>query len=92
MAERGECDISKTQIMLDLFAVDVEQHDEGWEKEFLDNVQAASFACSAPQVTLGPDGFPYFALSTPEPYQGFESFCVLNLQDDLLLEEGSVLR
>lgn len=88
MADRPECDISKTQIMLDLFAVAVEQRDDKWEKEFFENVQAASFACGTPQVTVGPDRFPYFALSTPEPYQAFESFCIRNLKDDLLLEKG----
>ncbi|HEX8514548.1 MAG TPA: hypothetical protein VF868_00005 [Bacteroidia bacterium] len=87
-SDRPECDISKTQIMADLFSVPREKRDDKWKQTFFENVQTASFACNNPQVTIGPDGFPYFALSTPEPQKPFESFCIRNMKEDFLLEKG----
>src|ERR1043165_10409 len=85
---RPECDISRTQVMVDLFAAAPDKRDDAWRKSFYENVQTASYACASPQVFRGPDGFPYFALHTPEPYKGFESFCIRNMKDDFLLEKG----
>lgn len=87
-ADRPECDISKTQIMVDLFSVPKEQRDEKWKQTFFENAQTASFACNDPQVTTGPDGFTYFALLTPEAHKPFDSFCIRNINDDYLLENG----
>jgi hypothetical protein len=87
-ADRPECDISKTQIMVDLFSVPKENRDDKWKQTFFENVQTASFACNNPQVTVGPDGFPYFTLLTPEPHKPFDSFCIRNMKDDFLLEKG----
>ena len=86
--DRSECDISKTQIMVELFSVPKMQRDDKWKQSFLEGVQTASFACANPQITIGPDGFPYFTLSTPEPNTSFESFCIRNMKDDFLLERG----
>jgi len=88
MVERPECDISKTQVMVKLFQVPVENRDDAWEKSFYENVQTASYACGSPQVINGPDGFPYFVLLTPEANKPFESFCIRNMKDDFLLEDG----
>ena len=87
-ADRPECDISKTQMMIDLFAVDKSKRDQNWEKDFFENVKTASFTCDEPQVTVGPDGFPYFALLVPEPQKPFSSFCIKNIKDDFLLDKG----
>jgi hypothetical protein len=73
------CDINKTGIIVDLFSVPADQRDGAWKKEFFDNVFDASFACGNPQIFRGPDGYPYFQLSTPEPYKSFDSFCICNL-------------
>ncbi len=85
---RPECDISKTQIMVDLFAIPLEHRDPQWKQFFLDNVSTASFACDDPQVMTGPDGFPYFILRTPEPMKSFTSYCIQNMKDDFLLHNG----
>src|SRR5678810_565128 len=85
---RPECDIAKTQIMVDLFGVPTDQRDETWRQTFFENVQTASFACGNPQIFNGPDGFPYFILRTPEPHKPFESFCIRNMKDDFLIEKG----
>ena len=87
-ADRPECDINKTQTLIDLFQIPPEQRDEAWSNSFYENVQTASYACGTPQVFRGPDGFPYFILKTPEPNQPFESFCISNMKDDFLLEKG----
>jgi len=88
MTQRTECDISKTQIIAELILVPRDQRDEKWNQSFLLNVQMASFACADPQVMTGPDGFPYFVLNLPKPQTPFESFCIRNLKDDYLLENG----
>ena len=87
-ADRTECDISKTQIIVDLLSIPKDQRDEKWQQIFFENVQTASFACNDPQVIIGPDGFPYFSLATPKPNKQFESFCIKNMKDDFLLEKG----
>ena len=88
ISDRPQCDISKTQVMVDLFSVPNDQRDDKWKLTFFENVQIASFACREPQVELRPDGYPYFVLLTPEPHKTFESFCIRNMKDDFLLEKG----
>lgn len=85
---RPECDITKTQVMVDLFKIPQEERDDNWHQQFYDNVKTASYASDDPQVFTGPDGFPYFVLRTPEPNKPFESFCINNLKDDFLFENG----
>jgi hypothetical protein len=87
-ADRPECDITKTQVMVDLFKIPQGQRDDNWRQTFYDNVQTASYACGDPQVFTGPDGFPYFILRTPEPNKPFESFCIRNMKEDFLLDKG----
>ena len=86
--DRPECDITKTQLMIDLFQIPKEQRDDNWKKTFYENVQTASYACGNPQTFTGPDGFPYFILKSPEPNKPFESFCIRNMKDDFLLDKG----
>lgn len=86
--DRPECDITKTQTIVDLFQIPQEQRDDDWQQKFYENVQTASYACGNPQIFKGPDGFPYFVLRTPEPNQPFESFCIRNMKDDFLLDKG----
>ena len=86
--DRQECDISKTQIMVDLFSVPTEERDDSWTKSFYENIKTASYACDNPQIFNGPDGFPYFILRTPEANKPFESFCIQNMKDDFLLDKG----
>ena len=86
--DRPECDITKTQVIVDLLQIPQEQRDDNWRQTFYNNVQTASFACGNPQIFNGPDGFPYFVLKTPEPNKPFESFCISNMKDDFLLDKG----
>ncbi|MDQ3016555.1 MAG: hypothetical protein M3R25_07550 [Bacteroidota bacterium] len=85
---RPECDITKTQIMVDLFTVPHDQRGESWRQSLLDHVETASFRKGDPELVTGPDGFPYFALYTPIPMQSFESFCIRNMKDDFILING----
>jgi hypothetical protein len=85
---RPECDITKTQVIAELFEIPADQRDDVWRQSFYEHVQTASFACGAPQTFAGPDGFPYFVLNIPEPNKPFESFCIRNMKDDFLLEKG----
>lgn len=83
-----ECDIEKTQTIAQLLKIPIVQRDDSWYHTFYMNIPDASFACSNPQVLIGPDGFPYFILMIPEPNQPFESFCIRNMTDDFLLQRG----
>lgn len=74
-----ECDITKVQVLLDLFAVSPDKRDDEWRNQFYANVVDASFRCETPQIITGPDGFPYFSLLSPKPLKKFESFCICNL-------------
>ena len=74
-----ECDITKVQVLLDLFAVSPEMRDDEWRDKFFANVVDASFRCERPQMFSGPEGFPYFSLLSPEPEKPFASFCIGNL-------------
>ncbi len=85
---RAECDITKTQTIIDLLAVPAEQRDEIWNLKFLTDVQTASFACTDPQIVKGPDGFPYFGLNLPEAGKPFTSYCIKNMAEDFLLDNG----
>jgi len=81
-------DLKKTQIIDQLFQVDLGDRDAVWKKQFLDNVAEASFRCRDPQLITGPDGFPYFALDLPEPYKEFQCFVVKHMIDDFILAKG----
>jgi hypothetical protein len=87
-ADRPECDITKTQVMVDLFQTPQSERDDKWRQTFYENVQSASYACGNPQTFTGPDGFRYFVLKTPEADKPFESFCIRNMKDDFLLDKG----
>ena len=87
-AKRSECDIAKTQSIVDLLTIPAQQRDEKWNQQFLIDVQTASFACADPQVIKGPDGFPYFGLHVPEPRKAFTSYCIRNIAEDFLLDNG----
>ena len=76
-----QCDINKVGVMVELFKTPPEKRDTQWLESFYQNVVDASYACDDPQVSHGPDGFPYFTLRTPQPNAPFDSFCVCNLID-----------
>lgn len=87
-SNRQECDISKTKIVAQLLKVSRDKRDNNWHQSFYKNVATASFASAKPQTLIGPDGFTYFILKTPEPNKPFESFCIQNMKDDFLLNNG----
>jgi len=76
-----DCDIQKVETINALLRVPEEERDQAWRDKFYENVIDASFRCQEPQIIPGPDGFPYFALYSPEPYEPFDSFCICNLID-----------
>lgn len=76
-----QCDINKVGVMVELFKTPLEKRDTAWLDSFYENVVDASYACGDPQVSYGPDGFPYFTLRTPQPNTPFDSYCVCNLID-----------
>ena len=87
-SSRQECDITKTGLIAALLNVPRAKRDDAWYNSFYENIATASFQCSSPQLLTGPDGFPYFILKTPEPNKPFESFCIKNMTEDFLLNNG----
>lgn len=85
---RHECDIIKTTIISKLLKIPRDKRDNNWHQSFYQNVATASFACVTPQTLTGPDGFTYFILKTPEINKSFEPFCIQNMKDDFLLNNG----
>jgi hypothetical protein len=80
-------DLQKTQALGALFVVPPERRDDAWRARFFENIAEASLACGNPQVSQGPDGFPYFALSMPQAGKPFDAFCVAHVLD-LCIEKG----
>ncbi|MEO6546639.1 MAG: hypothetical protein ABIN94_01515 [Ferruginibacter sp.] len=85
---RPECDITKTRLVVELLNVPRAKRDDSWYTSFYTNVATASFQCDSPQLLTGPDGFTYFILKTPEEDKPFESFCIRNMTEDFLLNNG----
>lgn len=81
-------DLMKTQALLSLVEVPVEQRDAEWVGRFLEDLPLASFRCGTPQVIAGPDGFPYFQLFLPKSGEKFQCFVVEHMISDFLLERG----
>jgi hypothetical protein len=81
-------DLTKTAVIQDLVKTPHANRDEAWSYEFLNNVIQASFRCNNPQITVGPDGFPYFQLLLPESGVPFDCYVIDKIVDDFLLEKG----
>ncbi len=87
-SKKQACDISKTNIVAELLKVSRHKRDDTWYQSFYQNVPAASFASATPQTLIGPDGFTYFVLNTPDINKTFEPYCIQNMKDDFLLNNG----
>ncbi|HMY85594.1 MAG: hypothetical protein KDC31_10765 [Saprospiraceae bacterium] len=84
MPEKIPCDVYQTMKVDQLLETPREVRDSVWRTEFFNAVTTACFKCGEPQMSHGPDGFPYFELHLPEPEESFESYCIHNLMDYLL--------
>ncbi len=87
MLEKIPCDVYQTMLVDQLLETPREMRDLNWRTELFKVITTACFKCGNPQMSHGPDGFPYFELHLPEPEESFESFCIHNLID-YLLENG----
>lgn len=76
-------DLEKTAEVVRLCAVPHDQRSPAWEEAFFAAIDDASMVASSPQVTTGPDGFPYFVLSTPTPGP-MTPFCITHILDHCL--------
>jgi hypothetical protein len=81
-------DLNKTKVLRELFKIHRALRDDQWKHTLYSNVADASFQSGNPQVIEGPDGFPYFQLNTPEPYQEFQCYVIRHMKDDFLLHKG----
>ena len=60
-------DLEKTQALAALFAQPRESRNDAWRRGFYAAVPDASLRSFDPQISLGPDQFPYFQLAIPDP-------------------------
>jgi hypothetical protein len=79
-------DLTQTHALAALFATPRDQRDDAWRRRFYAAIVDASMRASEPQVSQGPDGFPYFALGLPAA-GAFTPFCVSHILD-FILENG----
>ena len=79
-------DLAQTQALAELFAEPHETRDEAWRQKFYAAVPDATLMAFDPQVSQGPDEFPYFHLAIPEPGP-VTPFCVTHLLD-VVLDNG----
>ncbi len=70
-------DLDKTHLVDRLLASS--ERSEGWRAAFYGAVVEASLCTKEEQVIVGPDGFPYFALYSPERQKAFDSCCVAQI-------------
>lgn len=71
-----QCDITKVEPLINLLKIASTDRSDQWYEQFYATVVDASFRSEIPQIIMGPDGFPYFSLLSPEPLKAFESFCI----------------
>ncbi|MEP6749177.1 MAG: hypothetical protein ABJB86_15695 [Bacteroidota bacterium] len=85
--EKMGADGKKTQLVCGLLQIPAAQRNENWQREFYEHVQTAGFECGDPQTMIGPDGYTFFVLKTPETNEPAEPVCIQNIKDDIL-EKG----
>ena len=76
-------DLAQTQALAKLFAEPRESRDQIWRRKFYATVPDATLMAFEPQVSPGPDQFPYFHLAIPDPGP-LTPFCVSHVLDDAL--------
>ena len=85
---KGDCDPGQALSLEELFKVPKPEREKAWLDPFLAAIPTAGLASTDPQVLMGPDGFPYFALYSPPADAEYEAFCIKNLIPDILLKNG----
>src|SRR5258708_1463863 len=76
-------DLSQTAALADLFQTPREEREDDWRRQFYAAVPDASLMSFDPQVSEGPDGFPYFGMAIPDP-GSITPFCITHLLDFVL--------
>jgi hypothetical protein len=79
-------DLAQTQVVAELFAEPRESREETWRERFYAAVPDATLMAFDPQVSEGPDEFPYFHLAIPDPGP-VTPFCITHLLD-VVLDNG----
>lgn len=79
-----QCSLENTARITKLLSISSENRNQEWQSEFFAYLPNACFMAGDPQVTHGPDGFPYFELYyTPPGYSG-NYYCIESILDTVL--------
>jgi hypothetical protein len=81
-------DLSKTSELFALCSIGRNQRDQAWVEKFYAAVVDASMVTTPAQIIAGPDGFGYFVLELPPPYEAITPFCISHILDYCL--EGGI--
>src|SRR5271155_4343077 len=73
-------DLEQTLALAELFEVAADKRDEAWQHRFYAAVPDATLMAFDPQVSHGPDHFPYFAMAIPNPGP-VTPFCITHILD-----------
>ena len=73
----------QTYVLKQLFKTPSEKREQDWLERFYSTVPEALLMDFEPQVSRGPDGFPYLELAIPDPGP-FNGFCIAQILDALL--------
>ena len=73
----------KTLALAELLRVPLRDRGEQWSKAFFDNVVDANL-CGDFEPIIGPDGFPYFRFSLPEPNKPCQAWVIRHVLPNLL--------
>ena len=74
----------KTHALAELLQVPPQDRDAQWNKAFFDNVADANLRGDFEQPIIGPDSFPYFRLSSPEPNKLYKAWVIRHILPNLL--------
>jgi len=81
-------DLTSTRIVQQLLAVPKSRRNASWSDQFLAHVADAAFFSRQPNVILGADRLPFFALYSDKGEQDYPVHVIHHMKDDILLEHG----
>lgn len=80
-------DLEKTIVINNLLTIPLEERNNEWVAQFIDNIAEANLEVSEPEIIMSTEGFPYFNLRTVEAGENFQAY-VIKQKLPILLKNG----
>lgn len=84
MSNPIQCSLDNSARIKQLLSLSKEKRDNEWQKDFFEYLPNACFVTGDPQVTHGPDGFPYFEFYFAPPGYSGNYYCIESVLDTVL--------